>query len=371
MRPSHLSINLSNLSHNFKLTKDHVSPAKVMAVVKANAYGHGLIECAKNLETAGADYLGVAFIEEGITLREAGIKTPIITLGGISGRQIDLFLEYQIDCLASSLSKLQAIEEAAKSHKKAARIHIKIDTGMERLGVHYYSPDLKPLIERALLSDHLDLCGISTHFANSELIDTSFMMEQLSRFQEAIAQFSNQLPKSCLLHAANSGALLSNKETHLGMVRPGRILYGIPPADHLDSVLSLKPCLSLLSEVVYFKVVREGATVSYGRTWTAKEDTRVVTIPLGYGDGLARRYSNGGEVLIRGKRYPIVGTINMDQFMVNLGPKGEAYNGDIVTVIGKDGDDIISVRDIANTIATDPLEVLTSLNSRLPRDYNT
>ncbi len=368
MRPSHLIVNLDNLRHNFLAIKNYCSPAKIVSVVKANAYGHGLIPVAKTLEKAGTDFLGVAFLEEGIALREEGIKCPIVTLGGISGRQVDEFIANDIDILASSLSKLKTIEERAKALKKTARVHLKIDTGMERIGTHYDSPLLNDLISFAMHANFSELIGIETHFAESENIDQEFTALQLERFKESINNLKEKLPKSVMLHASNSGGIMSSKEYHCDMVRPGRILYGVSPAPHLDNVLDLKPTLELKSEVVFFKVVKKGATVSYGRTWTAEKDTRVVTIPLGYGDGLTRRLSNKGSVLINGKRYPIIGTVCMDQFMVDIG-EDSAFNGDVVTIIGCDGNEKISVENMALAANAEPLELLTALNSRLPRIY--
>lgn len=366
MRPSYLQINLDNLIHNLRAIRKHCGNTRIMAAVKANAYGHGLIECAKTLEKEQIDYFGVAFIEEAIELREAGIQTPILTLGGISGRQVDLYLDYNIDVLASSVSKLEQIERIAKSRNCIANIHIKIDTGMERIGVHYYSNAVKDIIEKATYSNSLRLRGISSHFATAESADQTFMNTQRTRFLECIETHSNILPKDIIRHIANSGGILSSKENHLDMVRPGKMLYGIRVAEHLDNIVDIKQCIELHSEVAYFKVVKKGNSVSYGQTWTAQEDTRVVTIPVGYGDGIPRSLSNKGHVIIRGKKYPIVGTICMDQFMVNIGPQGEAYNGDKVILINED----LSVYDMANRINTEPLEVLTHLNSRLPRVYS-
>ncbi len=369
MRPTFLQINLKNLVHNFEAIKKFCPNTKILAAVKANAYGHGLIECSKVLEKLSVDYLGVAFIEEGLQLRKAGIKTPVLALGGISGRQIDLFLDYEIDILASSISKLEQIENKARELKKTANIHIKIDTGMERVGIHHYSDDIELIIKKALSSNYLNLVGISSHFALSESTDTSFTEQQLQNFKEVVLKFENLLPKNIIRHIANSGGILSSRDNHLNMVRPGRILYGISAGEHQDHKLDLRPVLSLLSEVAYFKIVREGNSVSYGRTWTAKKDTRVVTIPLGYGDGIFRSLSNKGNVIIRNKVYPIVGTICMDQFMVDIGPDGTAYNGDRVTFIGTDGDKSIKITDLAKLASTDALEILTHLNTRLPRIY--
>ena len=370
MRPTFLNINLKNLIHNLNEIKSFVGQAKVMACVKANAYGHGLIECSKALELAGVDFLGVAFIEEAIELRASGIKTPILALGGISGDQIEEFFNYDIDILASSLSKLEAIDKTANDRKQDARVHLKIDTGMERVGVHYYSKTLPDIFEKIASSKYLKLVGISSHFATSEDPNTKFTERQLNNFLDCLDRFSSLIPGKPLRHISNSGGILSSKDNHLDMVRPGRILYGISAGTHLDHVINLKPCLELLSEVVYFKVVRKGDSVSYGQTWTATEDSRIITVPLGYGDGIPRALSNVGSVIIRGKRFPIVGTICMDQFMVNLGTTGEAYNGDQVTVIGEVGDEKISIVDIANITSMEALEIATHLNNRLPRKYS-
>lgn len=369
MRPSYLSINLSNLSHNTKLIKNLVYPAKVLAVVKANAYGHGLIECARVFEKDGVDFLGVAFVEEGIELREAGIKMPIVAFGGISSEQIELFIDHSIDCLASSVDKLNNIISVAKAKNIKARVHLKIDTGMSRIGINHESPQLEKLISDSFSSPHIECIGIMSHFSDSELEDQEFTELQLHRFNKCLSPFNSNLKENTLLHIANSGAILSDKKYHLSMVRPGRILYGISPADHLNKVLDLKQVLSLRSEAAYFKVIKKGTPVSYGRTWTAPHDTRLVTIPLGYADGIPRDLSNKGEVIIRGNKYPIVGTICMDQFMVDIGPDGEVYNGDSVTIIGNDYNMSVYINDIAKQINAEPLELLTRLNTRLPRKF--
>lgn len=369
MRPSYLQINLKNLVYNFKQIRKFCPNSKILAAVKANAYGHGLLECSKILEENSVDYLGVAFIEEGVELRNAGIKTPILTLGGISGRQIDLFLDYEIDILASSVSKLEQIENRARDLNKIANIHLKFDTGMERIGIHYYSKDVELIIKKATSSDFLNLVGIASHFALSESTDTSFNETQLQRFSDVLRRYENLIPKNVIRHIANSGGILSSPNNHLDMVRPGRILYGISAGEHQDHKLAIKPVLSLLSEVAYFKVVKKNHSVSYGRTWTAEADTRVVTIPLGYGDGIFRSLSNKGRVIINNNMYPIIGTICMDQFMVDIGPQGVAHNGDKVIFIGEDKNHKITITDIAKLASTDALEILTHLNTRLPRVY--
>lgn len=367
LRPSELQIDLDAIEANFFELKARAGGAKMMAVVKANAYGHGLVACARHFERIGADFLGCAFVEEGIELRQAGVRLPILVLGGIFDSQIRYFLEYELDITASSVSKLKAIEAQAAALKKRARVHLKIDTGMERIGIHYYSS--AALFEEASRCKWCDFVGVFTHFATSKDEDTSFVQEQLARFQQCL-KFADQysLPIK-LRHAASSGAILQAPQTHLDMVRPGLSLYGAYPGDHLRTRVTLKPALTLKSIVVFFKVVKKDAGVSYGLTWRAPEDTRVVTVPLGYGDGYMRRLSNRAHVLIRGKRYPTVGMVCMDQLMVNIGSDGTAYNGDEVVLIGAQSGERIDVHEIAELAETTPYEVFVSLNLRLPRRY--
>lgn len=367
LRPTVIDVDLDALTHNFTALKRHVAPAKVMAVVKSNAYGHGMIPCAKHLERLGADALGVALLEEGIQLRLAGITIPVLVLGGILGSQLSYFLEYDLDILASSVFKLEAIEAQAGQMKKRARVHLEIDTGMERIGVHYYNAEA--LLERSLHCKHCDIVGVSSHFAKQDDEDPSTTELQLERFLTALHYYDQQGAACPPRHIAASGASLTLKRSHLDLVRPGVALYGVYPSPHQRPALELQPVMSLHSRVVYFKVVKAGTGVSYSHRWVAPCDSRVVTVPIGYGDGYLRRLTNSGEVLIRGHRYPIAGTVCMDQFMVNLGPDGVGYNGDEVVLIGKQGEERISVEDIAAQTGADVREFLVSTNLRVPRRY--
>ena len=351
---------------NFRAIAEFVDPATVMAVVKANAYGHGLIACADALVKGGAKYLGVAFVEEGIELRNAGISTPILVFGGIFGSQIALYLENDLDLTASSISKLRAIEKCAVFMNKEARVHLKIDTGMERIGVHHYSA--KALFEATTYCPHCKIVGVFSHLATADDEDPNFMFLQRERFLGALNFYSERGIPCPPRHIANSAGLLKARSMHLDIVRPGIALYGIAPSDHLADVVPLKPAISLKSKVVYFKVVKKGSTVGYGQSWTAPRDCRVVTVPIGYGDGYSRALSNKGSALIRGKRYPIIGRVCMDQIMVNIG-MDEAYNGDEVVLIGAQGNEKITVQNIAAEIGTISWEVLTSTNLRVPRQY--
>ena len=365
-RPTEMEVNLDAIIHNVRVVRKHVAPAKVMIVVKANAYGHGLVEVATLLEREGVDAFGVALVEEGIVLRNAGITIPILVFGGMLGGQIRNYIDYNLDITASSVGKLEAIDATAKAIGSRARVHLKIDTGMGRIGVQYYNA--RGLIEAASRCSHSDIVGMFSHFATAEEGDTSFAKEQLSRFNEVLnilSDFPNVKP---LRHMANSAAALAFPESRFDMIRTGLLAYGIAPAPHLKVLLPLRPAISLKTKVVYFKVLPPGAGVSYGRTWICDRESRIVTLPVGYGDGFLRALSNCGEVLIRGKRYPIVGKICMDQMMVNVG-QGEAYNGDEVVLIGRQGSEEITVSEIAERAGTVEHEVLTSTNLRVPRRY--
>ncbi len=366
-RPTFAEVDLDVLRENLNTIRAFVSPSKVMAVVKANGYGHGLERAAITLQGAGVDSLGVAYIEEAMALRQSGVTIPILVFGGILKDQLDLYIKHNVDVTASSVSKLEQIEATAARLGQRARVHLKIDTGLERIGVHYYSAD--KLFEAALRAKHSDVVGVYSHFADVNLNDLGIAKIQLERFLTALRYFEERTQTPFLRHIASSSGLMALKESHLDMVRPGLTLYGVYPGPGYASMLPVKPVLSLKSQVVYFKVVRKGAGVSYGHKWFAPEDTRVVTIPIGYGDGYLRALSNKASVIIRGKRSPIVGVVCMDQLMANLGPNGEGYNGDEVTLIGESGGERISVEDVAALIETTPHEILVSLNQRIPRVY--
>lgn len=367
-RPTWIEVDLLAIEHNYRTIARAVAPAKVMPVLKANAYGHGMIECARVLVDAGADSFGVAFLEEGIALREAGVTAQILALGGICGRQLEGYIEYGIDIAASSADKLSAIDACALARGKRARIHLKIDTGMERIGTHYYSAE--KLLRAAAAVRHCDIVGIFTHCARAEEEDTSFTALQLDRFRECISLARQILPNVADLqcHMANSGAVCTMPETYLDVVRPGLLLYGYTPLPQWSQKLDLKPAMKLRSEVVFFKVVEKGAGVSYDHTWHAPQQTRIVTVPIGYGDGYQRRFSNKASVLIRGKRYPIVGKVCMDQFLSDIG-WDTAYNGDEVVLLGQQGDQRIDVHDMAQWADTDPRDILCALNGRVPRVF--
>lgn len=363
--PTLIEIDLGALRDNFLTLRGVAGKSRVMAVLKANAYGHGLIPCAQTLAAAGADAFGVAFLSEALALRRAGITQPILAFGGILREQIDEFIEHEIDITASSESKLSSIAEVAARWHMPARVHLKFDTGMGRIGVRPESA--RNLIVKALQLKGIQIRGIYTHFAESER-ETKFTTEQLQKFLEICGIFQKEAGYLPLRHAANSAALLRIPEARLDLVRPGIALYGVYPTKSLSNACTLKPVMRVSSHVVYFKTVLPGASVSYGRTWTAQVPTRVVTVPVGYGDGYFRALSNRGSMLIRGKKFPIVGTVCMDQTMVAVGDD-EAYVGDEVVLLGRQGDASISADEVADAAGTISYEILTNFSARVPRRY--
>lgn len=366
LRPTHVEVSLSRLERNFAAIRTHVGKAKVMPILKANAYGHGLVEVAKLMVALGADSLGVAFLEEGLLLRQAGITASVLVLGSPSAEQIPRYLEHDLSITASSVEKLRLIDQAAAAAKCRARVHLTIDTGMERVGVHHYTAD--KFLEASLQCQHTDVEGIYSHFANADAADLSHARLQLERFMDVLTFYERRSLPTPVRHIANSAGVLQLPESHLDLVRPGIMLYGVYPSLECQRTVKVEPALQWQSQVCYFKVVQPGSPVSYGSTWQSDHPVRIVTVPVGYGDGYFRALSNRAQVLIHGKRYPIVGRVCMDQFMVNI-EWDSAYNGDEVTLIGHDGNEVITAEDIADWAGTIPYEVLTNINTRVPRVY--
>jgi alanine racemase len=365
LRPTYVVVDLARLRDNLAAIKACAAPARVMAILKANAYGHGLEAVARCLAPQ-ADSFGVALVEEGIALRRLGIETPILVMGGIWTRQIPLFLKHRLSLTVPSLARLADVEEAAAAHGRRAKIHLKVDTGMERIGVHHYNAE--GLLDAAARSTHCEVEGIYTHFANADAEDLSHARLQLERFLEVLRFYERRSLPVPARHAANSAALLRMPEALLDMARVGILLYGVSPYAGAPRSVDVKPALSWRSRVVYFKVVEAGSPVSYGSTWQSDHRVRLVTVPVGYGDGYFRSMSGKAEVVLRGQRHPVVGRICMDQVMVNI-EWGEAWNGDEVVLIGEQGDARVTVEELAEWAGTIPYEILTAINGRVPRVY--
>jgi alanine racemase len=370
-RPTRAEISYSNLRNNLSIVRSLVSQdVKIMAMVKANAYGHGLYEISNELIKQGVEYLGVAFLEEGIYLRKCGITAPIVVLGAINTDQIADFIINDIEITSSSIDKSTAIAAVAKKMGKEAKVHLKIDTGMERIGVHWYNA--QDFIERSFELSSILIKGICSHFAKAET-DPNFTARQLERFESVLAMMEkkNLLPE--LVHIANSAGIMNFRNSHFTMVRPGIALYGYNPNGYLPETVfggkKLRPVMTLKTKVAYFKVVKTETGISYNHSYTTDRQTRIVTLPVGYGDGYFRQLSNKGEVAIRGKKYPIVGTICMDQCMVDIGMNGTAYNGDDVLLFGEMDGTIIPLESLCDKIGTISYEFLCSITSRVPRIY--
>ena len=365
-RPTWCEIDLSAIEHNYLAIDAHVGSSQVMPIVKADAYGHGHRQVAQRLQELNAPCLGVAYVEEGIALRKADITLPIHVLGGAVERQIPLFLEHDLTFTAPSVDKLHQIDEAAKLAKTEAKVHLKIDTGMERIGVHHYNAD--NLLQAALNCRSIKVEGIFSHFASADAPDLQFARLQLERFLEVLDFYPRHDLPTPVRHIANSSAILALPEAHLDLVRPGLLIYGVSQLREAVTNINIKAALSWRSEVVYFKVVEAGNPVSYGGTWAPTEATRVVTLPVGYADGYRRALSNRAQVIINNQKHNVVGRVCMDQTMIDIG-NSSAYNGDQAILIGSSADHRITVEDLAEWADTIPYEILTAITARVPRRW--
>lgn len=361
MRPTYLEVDLRQLKKNLEAIRIHAAPAKVMPMIKANAYGHGVDGIAPYIEPY-ADAFGVAIVEEAIHLRELGITKPILVAGGTLPEQIPLFIEYDLILTASSPELLDSAETLAESANRKLTAHLKIDTGMERVGVHYY--EAEPFLEQSLKCKHVLIEGIYTHFANSEDPELTHARQQLDRFQEVLQFYEKRSLPTPIRHTANSGAVLQFPESHMDMIRPGVMFYGVYPVG-VPHTIEIAPVLKWKSRVAYSKITQPRHPVSYGSLWQSETDTRIVTIPCGYADGYFRRMTNRAQVLVNGKKYTQVGRICMDQFMVDAGDD-EVRVGDEVVLLG----DGITAYDLAEWTGTNEYEVLTNISARVPRIYN-
>jgi alanine racemase len=376
LRPTHLVVNLPQLRRNVQAIRARVSPAKVLVMLKANAYGHGVDGVAPYIEPH-VDYIGVAVLDEGIHLRRLGIKKPILVAGGTLPEHVPYFLEHDLTLTISHLAVLEAAESAARAAGKPLKVHLKIDTGMERSGVRWY--EAEAFLEQSLRYPHLDIEGIYTHFANSETLETpgmdkqwgfSYASDQLARFHEILSFYEKRgLPRPRLVHAANSAAILNLPESTFDMVRPGILFYGIYPDQNALRTVEVAPAATWKSQVVYSKISQPGHPVSYGSLWVSDHPVRTVTIPCGYADGYFRCMTNRSKVIVNGKKYQQVGRICMDQFMLNL-ESDHAELGDEVILLGKAANgEQISAEDLAAWAGTNSYEVMTNIAARVPRIF--
>jgi alanine racemase len=362
LRPTYLEVNLSQLRCNLDAIRARVAPAKVMPILKANAYGHGLDGVAKYIAKY-SDYLGVATLEEGIHLRQLGVDIPILVMGGTLPEQVPWFLRYDLTLTASSADLLLAAEGYAAPSGRKIRAHLKIDTGMERVGVR--DTEAASFLAQAAASPHMDVEGIYSHYANGDQPDLTHARLQLERFNEVLRFYErHSLPLPPLRHISNSGGILQIPEGNFDLVRPGIMFYGVYPELGIPHTVDVKPALTWRSRVTYTKITPPGRPVSYGSLWQTERPTRIVTIPCGYADGYFRRMSGKARVLIHGKSYPQVGRICMDQFMIDAGDDSITLGEDII-LLGEG----ISAHDLAGWMGTNAYEVLTSISARVPRVF--
>lgn len=365
-RPTFVEIDNDAIRHNFSEVRKITLGKKIMCIVKGNAYGHGIIPMGLLFQSLGADYLGVAIPEEGVELRTAGVTTPILVLSAISDRQIPVCIDYDLTITAPSDEKLMMIDRVARDSGKQARVHVKIDTGMGRIGVNWQRIAKFFPVMRECKDTVFE--GLYSHFACSDG-DTEFNNEQKKRMESAIREFKEAGFDFDIIHFANSGGILFHPDAHYSMVRAGMILYGLFEGRALPPHISLKPAMTWKTEVVYFKYIEKGTSVGYGQNFVASDDTRIVTLPVGYADGYQRAMGTKGKVIIHDTLYPIAGRICMDQMMVDIGPRGEAYKGDEVILVGSSDSQTISFFDIAGWSDTSIYELLSQISYRVPRIY--
>lgn len=366
-RQTWVEIDLNALAQNYKALKRNLPQGtKLMAAVKANAYGHGIVEISRKLVECGTDYLGVSSVDEALVLRKNFIKTPILNLGAFLKGDCQAILDYDITTTVTDLRIAKFLDIAAARLKKKAKVHVKIDTGMGRLGVWYKEAD--EFIIKLCSLKNLVVEGLYTHFPSADS-DEEFTRSQITAFCSLVDKLAIQGVVIPLKHLANSMAVIGFKDSHFNLVRPGLALYGLHPKEEMLDKISLKPVLSFKTRVVYLKNVARGRSISYGRTYITKKKTQVATIPVGYGDGYNRLLSNKGSVLIGGKFCPIVGVVCMDQTMVDVSGLESIKIEDEVVLMGFQNGKAIRVEDIARLCHTIPYEVVCWISPRVPRVY--
>jgi len=364
-RPVWAQVNLGALKRNIQRIKQYTN-SEIMPIVKADAYGHGAVEVVRVLRQEGIKRFGVAFLEEAVALRRQFPDMTLMVIGPTLPAYSDILVRENIIPEVFQLAQAKALSEEAIKQKKIATLHIKIDTGMGRIG---FRSDALEQIKQIAQLPALHIEGIYTHLATADGIDLSYTYQQLQVFDTLYAQLEAEGIHIPIRHAANSPALMQVPKSHYELCRPGIILYGLLPMTHRGTEAGFEPVLSLKARISHIKTVEKGESVGYGRTFIATSPTQVATLPLGYADGLRRGLSNGGQVLLHGKRGVIVGNICMDQTMVDITGIENVQLGDIVTVIGQDGKENIDAQHMAQTLDTISYEIICGISKRVPRIY--
>lgn len=371
-RPTWAEIDLDALAHNFHLIRDQVGPeTKVLAAVKANAYGHGAVECARRLEAEGVDWFGVALPEEGIELRKAGISRPILCLGGFWQGQEAACLQYQLTPVVDRLDETEVFDRAARDAGTVANVHLKIDTGMGRLGVRFQS--VSQFCEGLTRLSHIRVDGLMTHLAAADDQGLEeFARNQLQRFEDGLQVCREYGLNPGHVHVANSAATFAFSPAVGNMVRPGGSLYGfvrdVFPAS-IDRP-ALKPVMSLYSRIILLKTVSKGEKLGYGCTFETRRESLIGTIPIGYDDGYRRSLSNRGKMIVRGCFAPVVGRVSMDMTLIDVTDVPGVAIDDYVTLLGSEGEAAITAEDLGQLAGTISYEITCGISNRVPRIYS-
>ncbi|MBW2038100.1 MAG: alanine racemase [Deltaproteobacteria bacterium] len=366
--PTIAEIDLGALAYNYRQLRQLVPPSvKFLAVVKADAYGHGAVPISKRLEELGADLLGVATVEEGVEMREGGVRKPILILSGIYQEEIKEVLRYRLTPVVYRLEIAEELCAEASKMGKRVPVHIKVDTGMGRIGVLY--EEAPAFLNHLRSLENIEIEGVASHLSTADEEDPSFAEEQLRRFSWTIEEIKGIGMTPTLCHIANSAALFSLPAAHLNLVRPGIMLYGSYPSPSFKDKVTLQPVMSWKSRVADLKEVPEGFPISYGRTFFTRRPSFIAAIPVGYADGYSRLFSNRGEVLIKGRRVPVVGRVCMDWTMVDVTDVPGVEVGEEVVLMGRQLDQEITPEELGERIGTIPYEILCSVGKRVPRIY--
>jgi len=367
-RPTVAEIDLRCLQFNYRqLLKRVPKGVKLLGVVKADAYGHGAVPISLKLEDLGAEYLGVAIPEEGVELRKGGVKAPILVLGGIYGGELDTFIQFNLTPVIFRKDSLALLSKEAERRKKKVKVHLKVDTGMRRLGVplSLWSSFLKEIKQYP----KIEVEGILSHFSMTDEGEEGFTACQWRDFQDAVAMAKTSGISCKYVHMANSATLTAIPSYTGNLARPGIMLYGSYPSPAFRDLIPLKPVMTLKTKIHLLKPVPSGAKISYGGTFVTQRESFIATLPIGYADGYNRLLSNRGEVLIRGKRAPVVGVVCMDFVMVDVTGIPGVTVGDEAVLMGRQGKEEITVEEIAEKVHSISYEVLCSIGRRVPRIY--
>ena len=363
-RPTVATVDLNALTHNYQEMARRIGDRKVLAVVKAQAYGHGAIPVSRRLVELGIHMLGVALVEEGRDLRDAGITAPILVMAPVFPGQAEVIVNAKLTPVVYTLAMTRALSDAVAGTGRTLGVHVKIDTGMGRIGL---SPEeAVDFVVAVGKLPGLAIEGLMTHFADADLRDKAFARAQMDRFESLIRSLEAKGITIPLRHAANSAAVLEYDRALLTMVRPGLMLYGYNPLESRVSA-DLRPVLSLVTRVAFLKRVPAGVPISYGRTFVTNRESLIATIPLGYADGYSRGLSNKGEAIVRGARVPVAGRVCMDMTMLDVTDVPGVAEGDEVVLIGEQGNERITADDIAARTGTIAYEVLCGISCRVPR----